>query len=146
MKTAFKCRAYPTEEQTALLNRTFGCIRFVWNYTLDERHKLWHQARKSLSYKQSDANLTALKRNPEYAWLNEVSAVPLQQAIRHQYAAMQAFFQKRARYPRFKIVTLASRQPSRGLVCPCGTASYGFQVQRTAEVRVVVVRCRCDPT
>lgn len=102
MQTAYKCRAYPTEEQAALLNRTFGCIRFVWNHTLAERHRLWHQEGKSLSYRESDANLTALKRNPEFAWLNEVAAVPLQQAIRHQYTAMQAFFQKHARYPRFK--------------------------------------------
>ncbi len=99
---AYKCRAYPTEEQIALLSRTFGCIRVVWNHTLAERHRLWHQEGKSYSYKESDAALTALKRNPEFAWLNEVSSVPLQQAIRHQYSAMQAFFQKRARYPRFK--------------------------------------------
>ena len=36
------------------------------------------------------------------AWLSEVSCVPLQQALRHQHAAFQAFFGKRARYPRFK--------------------------------------------
>jgi putative transposase len=108
MRTAYKCRAYPTQEQAALLSRTFGCIRFVWNHTLDERHRLWHQERKGLSYKESDANLTALKRKPEFEWLTEVAAVPLQQAIRHQYAAMQAFFQKRAKYPRFK--TRNSRQ------------------------------------
>jgi putative transposase len=36
------------------------------------------------------------------AWLNEVSSVPLQQAIRHQQVAYTAFFAKRARYPRFK--------------------------------------------
>ena len=34
--------------------------------------------------------------------LNEVSSVPLQQALRHQHKAFQAFFAKRARYPRFK--------------------------------------------
>jgi transposase len=38
----------------------------------------------------------------ELTWLNTVSAVPLQQAIRHQQAAYAAFFAKRARYPRFK--------------------------------------------
>jgi putative transposase len=36
------------------------------------------------------------------SWLNEVSSVPLQQAIRHQQAAFSNFFAKRARYPRYK--------------------------------------------
>ncbi|MEV0902243.1 helix-turn-helix domain-containing protein, partial [Actinoplanes sp. NPDC049802] len=30
MRTAYKCRAYPTSEQAAVLNRTFGCVRLVW--------------------------------------------------------------------------------------------------------------------
>ena len=40
--------------------------------------------------------------DPELAWLNEMSCVPLQQALRHQHRALRAFFGKRARYPRFK--------------------------------------------
>jgi putative transposase len=43
-----------------------------------------------------------MKSTEELAWLNEVSSVPLQQALRHQQAAYAAFFAKRARYPRFK--------------------------------------------
>jgi putative transposase len=43
-----------------------------------------------------------MKKLPGLEWLAEVSSVPLQQALRHQHAAFQAFFQKRARYPRFK--------------------------------------------
>jgi putative transposase len=46
--------------------------------------------------------LTELKKHPEFAFLNEVSSVPLQQTLRHQHTAMAAFFAKRARYPRFK--------------------------------------------
>jgi putative transposase len=43
-----------------------------------------------------------MKRDPELAFLNEVSSVPLQQALRHQHQAFAAFFGKRARHPRFK--------------------------------------------
>ena len=57
---------------------------------------------KSTSYAQTDAALTAMKKTPELEWLNEVSSVPLQQTLRHQHKAFQAFFQWRARYPRFK--------------------------------------------
>ena len=54
------------------------------------------------TFAQANAFLTAMKATEELAWLNEVSSVPLQQAIRHQQVAYTAFFAKRARYPRFK--------------------------------------------
>ena len=85
-----------------MLARTFGCVRLVWNRTLAARHRLYHAEGKSLSYAASDAALTVMKRDPDLAFLNEVSSVPLQQALRHQYKAFSAFFARRARYPRFK--------------------------------------------
>jgi putative transposase len=82
-----------------VLNRTFGC---VWNRTLAARQARYHAEGRSTSYAESDAALTAMKRDPDLAWPNEVSSVPLQQSPRHQHKAFQAFFAKRARYPRFK--------------------------------------------
>jgi putative transposase len=102
MRTAYRCRAYPDAEQQQVLNRTFGCVRVVWNRTLAARHARWHTERKSTSYAQTDAALTVLKKDPDLAFLREVSSVPLQQALRHQHQAFSAFFAKRARYPRFK--------------------------------------------
>jgi Helix-turn-helix domain len=97
-----KVRAYPDPEQAAVLNRTFGCVRVVWNRTLATRQARYATEHTSTSYKDTDAALTALKKTPEYEWLNEVSSVPLQQTLRHQHTAFQAFFGKRARSPRFK--------------------------------------------
>ncbi len=102
MRTAYRCRAYPSAEQQVMLNRTFGCVRVVWNRTLAARQARYAAERTSTSYAQTDAALTVMKRNPELAWLGEVSCVPLQQALRHQHAAFGAFFARRARYPRFK--------------------------------------------
>ncbi|MFB4295528.1 RNA-guided endonuclease InsQ/TnpB family protein [Actinomadura sp. NTSP31] len=108
MRMAYKCRAYPDPEQAALLARTFGCVRVVWNKTLAERSRAWRVERRRVSYKETDAALTAWKMTPDLAFLAEVSSVPLQQTLRHQHAAFQNFFAGRARYPRFK--TRASRQ------------------------------------
>src|SRR5438094_6823180 len=85
-----------------MLSRTFGCVRVVWNRTLAARHARWHAEGKGTSYAETDRALTAMKRDPDLEFLNEVSAVPLQQALRHQQAAFTAFWEKRARYPRFK--------------------------------------------
>ena len=62
----------------------------------------YHAEKAGTSFTQASAYLTAMKATGELAWLNEVSSVPLQQAIRHQQAAYTAFFAKRARYPRFR--------------------------------------------
>ncbi|WP_285475150.1 helix-turn-helix domain-containing protein, partial [Actinoplanes sp. NBRC 101535] len=37
VKRAFKFRFYPTPEQADLLNRTFGCVRKVYNLALQAR-------------------------------------------------------------------------------------------------------------
>ncbi|MGI5489916.1 RNA-guided endonuclease InsQ/TnpB family protein [Microtetraspora malaysiensis] len=102
MRAAYKCRVYPTPEQAATLNRTFGCVRFVWNQTLAWRHARYHGERAKTNFAQANAHLTAMKADSETAWLNEVSSVPLQQAVRHQQVAFTNFFAGRAKYPRYK--------------------------------------------
>jgi putative transposase len=99
---AYRCRAYPDQAQQQMLARTFGCVRVVWNRTLAARHARWHAERKGTNYAETDAALTAMKKDPDLAFLREVSSVPLQQALRHQHQAFAAFFARRARYPRFK--------------------------------------------
>jgi putative transposase len=85
-----------------MLNRTFGCARVVWNCILAARRERYITQRTGTSCGQASAALTAMKKDPQRAWLNEVSCVPLQQALRHQQQAFAAFFAGRARYPRFK--------------------------------------------
>ena len=85
-----------------MLNRTFGCVRVVWNRTLAWRHARHHGEQARTNFAQANAYLTAMKASEDLGWLNEVSSVPLQQAIRHQQVAFSNFFAKRARYPRFK--------------------------------------------
>ncbi|GGP95590.1 RNA-guided endonuclease InsQ/TnpB family protein [Streptosporangium pseudovulgare] len=102
MRTAYKVRVYPTPEQAATLSRTFGCLRVVWNRILAWRHARYHGEGVTTSFAQANARLTAMKATDELAWLNEVSSVPLQQAIRHQQVAFTNFFAGRARYPRYK--------------------------------------------
>jgi putative transposase len=102
MRTAYRCRAYPDQPQQAVLNRTFGCVRVVWNRILADRRRLWRTQGKGLSYAASGTALTAVKKDPGLAFLTEVSSVPLQQTLRHQQQALTAFFTGRARYPRFK--------------------------------------------
>jgi putative transposase len=85
-----------------VLNRTFGCVRVVWNRTLAARQQRYATESAATSYAQIDRALTAMKKDPALAFLNEASSVPLQQALRHQHQAFCAYFARRARYPRYK--------------------------------------------
>jgi putative transposase len=102
VRTAYRCRAYPDEQQQAVLRRTFGCVRVAWNRTLAGRRARWHAERRGTSYAETDRALTVMKKDPGLTFLNQVSSVPLQQTLRHQHQAFQAFFAGHARYPRFK--------------------------------------------
>jgi len=102
VQRAFKYRFYPTVEQADLLNRTFGCVRKVYNKALETRTVAYATEGRSVSYAQTSAMLTEWKTDADLAFLNEVSCVPLQQTLRHLQTAYTAFFAKRAKYPRFK--------------------------------------------
>lgn len=102
VKRAYRFRFYPSPEQELILARTFGCARFAYNHMLRLRSDAWMQRQERVGYHETSAALTALKKQPEYAWLNEVSSVPVQQALRHLQTAFTNFFAKRARYPQFK--------------------------------------------
>ncbi|MBW4046514.1 MAG: IS200/IS605 family element transposase accessory protein TnpB [Proteobacteria bacterium] len=102
VKRAYRFRFYPTPEQVDLLARTFGCARFAYNHMLRVRSDAWMLRQERVGYHETSAELTALKKTPEHAWLNEVSSVPVQQALRHLNTAFSNFFAKRAKYPSFK--------------------------------------------
>ena len=101
-KRAYKFRFYPTPPQEQNLAKTFGCVRFSYNYMLRQRTDAWFQRQEKINYPQTSAMLTELKKQPEFVWLNEVSSVPVQQSLRHLQTAFGNFFAKRAKYPTFK--------------------------------------------
>jgi putative transposase len=102
IKRAYRFRFYPTPEQEVILARTFGCARFAYNHMLRLRTDAWMQRQERIGYHESSGVLTVLKKQPEYAWLNEVSSVPVQQALRHLQTAFANFFARRTSYPQFK--------------------------------------------
>ena len=98
----FKYRFYPNSAQRLELAQTFGCTRFVYNWALALRTNSYYQDNVSLSYTDTSNALTKLKKDPEKPWLKQVSAVPLQQGLRHLNTAFINFFAGRNKYPRFK--------------------------------------------
>ncbi len=100
-KRAYRYRFYPTPEQATVLARTFGSARYVYNWALRLRTDAYYQRQERIGYHEVSAALTTLKQQPDTAWLNAVSSVPLQQALRHLDRAFRTFFEGRAKYPAF---------------------------------------------
>ncbi len=101
-KRAYQYRWYPTDEQQQVLARTFGCVRYIYNWGLRKKTDAYYQQGERLNYAHLSCALTDLKKQDETAWLNEVSSVPLQQTLRHLDRAFLNFFEGRAKYPTFK--------------------------------------------
>jgi putative transposase len=80
LKRAYKYRFYPTPEQASILARTFGCVRYVYNWGLRQRTDAYHRRQERLYYEHLAGLLTTLKQQAETAWLSEVSSVPLRAA------------------------------------------------------------------
>ena len=99
---AYRFRFYPTPEQENLLRRTLGCARLVYNKALEARSEAWTSERRNVSYSDTSSMLTGWKKTDELSFLNDVSCVPLQQALRHLQRAFSGFFKQENAYPTFK--------------------------------------------
>ena len=96
---SFKVRIYPNEEQKVLIDKTFGCARYVYNFMLNLKQKLYEYHSISLSYNNMSKILTELKKHK--VWLKEVDKWSLTNAVKDLYFAYQMFF-KCSGFPKFK--------------------------------------------
>lgn len=99
MNKSFKIRIYPNQEQQVLIDKTFGCVRYVYNRILKFKQKAYNIFELKLNYVKTSSILTKLKQRK--SWLCEVDAVALQQCLRDLDAAYIKFFDG-AGYPNFK--------------------------------------------
>jgi putative transposase len=102
MLKAFKYKLKPDEKQKILLNKHFGCIRFTYNYFLNERIEEYKTNEQTLSYIDNARSLTELKHSDDYIWLNEINSQSLQHTLKHLDGAYNSFFKGRAKFPKFK--------------------------------------------
>ena len=100
MNKSFKVRIYPTKEQRVLLEETFGANRFIYNYFLNLKSKLYDFYKINLSYNCCSKTMTELKKTK--TWLKQVDSVSLQQTLKDLDRAYQHFFSGRGKYPKFK--------------------------------------------
>ena len=102
IQRTYKFELIPTKEQAELLAKHFGCVRFVYNYFLDQRKKSYDQTGKADNYHAQAKALTGLKKEEDTHWLKEVNSQSLQYSLKCLEAAYKNFFTGRTKFPRFK--------------------------------------------
>lgn len=93
MQLRYNFRLYPTAGQRQALAKAFGCARVVFNDGLRARQEAHAAGLPYISDGElSKRVITEAKKTPERAWLGEVSAVVLQQALADLSTAYRNFF------------------------------------------------------
>ena len=137
MRLRYNYRLYPAPGQRIALARAFGCARVVFNDGLRAREAAYEAGELYLTDAQLSARLTATKATPGRVWLNDVSAVVLQQALAELNTAYRNFFAsingtrkgRKAGKPRFR-----SRKDHRQAIR--FTANARFRVLANGKLRL----------
>ena len=102
MFSAAKYRIYPTADQEILLSKHFGCVRWVYNSSLEKKIKAWEENKESLSRFDLQRIVVSLKRQTATSWLKEVNSQSLQAALVNLDMAYTRFFRSKSGFPKFK--------------------------------------------
>ena len=100
MLRAIKIRLYPNTEQKQSLEQSFGNCRWLWNYCLNLMNQTYIETGKGLSGYEVKKLIPQLKK--QYEWLSLAYSACLQQVCLNLGVAFNNFFERRAKYPRFK--------------------------------------------
>jgi putative transposase len=96
MNKAYKFRLYPNIEQRGLIDRTFGCCRFVYNKMLEEKINCYKKHDKPIS-------VTPAQYKGDFEFLKEVDSLALTSEWNHLKTAYKNFFRdKSIGFPKFK--------------------------------------------
>lgn len=113
MKTIYKTykfRIFPNKTQEILLNKTFGCTRFVFNHMLAERKETYEKLKDDKVALKTYKYMTEKQYKQEFEWLSEVDSIAVQQARVDLEVAYKNFFDsisgkrkgRKVSYPKFK--------------------------------------------
>ena len=139
----YKYRIYPTEYQKELINKTFGCCRFIYNQMLAERISIYEQLKEDKESLYSYKYKTEKQYKEEFDWLKEVDSIALQQSRRNLETAYKNFFTGRGktRFPKFK--SKKNNQLSYTTINQKGTVRLSDDIRYVKLPKLGLVRIKC---
>lgn len=145
----YRYRAKLTPSQVEPVNQLFGCTRVVYNDALALCKAEYEAGRTKPSFAELSRALTQSKKTEERAWLADVSAIPLQQALRDLERAFRNYFDvvtgKRKKPRGAKKVGSPKFKSRHGWQSAYFTKASGFSVRETTHgvgfVRLAKIEC-----
>ena len=101
---SFKTEIAPTLEQIAIINKTIGTCRYVYNFYLAHNKALYDKGEKFMTGKEFSVwlNNEFIPNNPEYSWIKGVSSKAVKKSIENGCTAFTRFFKHQSAFPNFK--------------------------------------------
>ena len=97
---AYKFRIYPSVEQKEIINKTFGCTRFIYNYYLNKKQELYKNNKQSMSAYECIKDIPNLYS--ERTYLKEVDSCSLRCALFDLDNSYNKLFKEKVGYPKYK--------------------------------------------
>lgn len=144
MEKSYKYRIYPNKKQKQLIQETFGCSRFIYNYYLRMRMDVYKNTQKTFNYYECSRDLTQLKK--ELEWLQVPDKSALQNSLKDLQNAYVRFWETENRFPKFK--TRKNRRQTyrtNGNGCEKNSLRYVNGFIRLPKIGNVKVRDKREP-
>ena len=136
MEKAYRYRIYPNKQQQELIQKTFGCARFVYNYYLAKRKEMYENDKITFTYNMCSKDLTSLKK--EHEWLREPDKDSLQKSLKDLDSAYQKFFREHTGYPKFK----SKKDRHKSYRTNCTNNNIRFEVKHIRLPKLGLVKIR----
>ena len=99
---AYKYRIYPNKSQEELILKHIGCCRYIYNYGLEKKIKVYQESKQGISRFDLQSDLVVLKKQQETSWLKGVNSLSLQASLANLDTAFTRFFKEKKGFPKFK--------------------------------------------
>lgn len=99
MYKTYKYRIYPNKGQKELIEKHFWCVRYIYNWSLQNRIAYYQETNKTKKKYDISKEIPALKS--EHEWLKEVNSQSLQSSIENMDTAFKNFFRSKKWFPNF---------------------------------------------
>lgn len=112
MLKAYKFLIKPNKEQIEMFEKHFGCVRFVYNWGLDQKTKTYQETGETINSHKLITSLPELKK--ENPWLKDINSQCIQMSLRNLDNAYTKFFREKKGFPKFK----SKYNPKQSFQCP----------------------------
>jgi len=139
MLKSYKYRLYPKPKQLEPLAQHFGCVRYIYNWGLEQKIKTYKKENKSLSFYDTCKKMKDMKCQTETSWLSDVNSQSLQVALKNLDSAFTKFFREKKGFPNFK-----NRHKKQSFSCPQNVKidfhNSTVRLPRIGEVKTIFSR------